>query len=170
MSTRSPTSLLRWLLLWRFKGRSSTWWASRATAKKHTIAHTAAHQSWTEACLRTSWSDETKLGLFGDMVAAFIGKGRERPWTLSTVKHGGGGQAVGLFCCLVWVHGVTTKEDYVDIMNYNVKKSAASFRSLFQQDYDPKHASTLVQSVYTTWKWRLWRGPLRAQISVLLRY
>ena len=52
--------------------------------------------------------------------------------TVATVKHGGGSTMLwGCFAAsgtgnLIWVHFIMKKEDHVDILNDNVKKSASS--------------------------------------------
>lgn len=49
-----------------------------------------------------------------------------------TIKHGGGGIMLWAYSAAfgtgnsVWGHGVMNKEDYVDMLKYNVKKSSAS--------------------------------------------
>ena len=107
----------------------------------------------------TLWSDETKLELFGHMDAEYVwrkeGEAYKAKNTVPTVKHGGGN--IMLWGCfsssgtgnLVKVQGIMKKEDYISILEKNVKESAERLQLInnwkFQQDNDPKHTAKIVK-------------------------
>ena len=105
------------------------------------------------------WSDETKLELFGHMDAEYVWRKKGEAYkpknTVPTVKHGGGN--IMLWGCfsssgtgnLVKVQGIMKKEDYIRILEKNVKESAERLQLIndwkFQQDNDPKHTAKIVK-------------------------
>ena len=105
------------------------------------------------------WSDETKLELFGHMDAEYVWRKKGEAYkpknTVPTVKHGGGN--IMLWGCfsssgtgnLVKVQGIMKKEDYISILEKNVKESAERLQLInnwkFQQDNDPKHTAKIVK-------------------------
>ena len=80
------------------------------------------------------WSDETKLELFGHMDAAYVWRKKGEAYnpknTVPTVKHGGGN--IMLWGCfssqgtgnLVRVQGTMNKENYIQILDENLKEAA----------------------------------------------
>uniref|UniRef100_A0AAQ4S874 Transposase Tc1-like domain-containing protein n=1 Tax=Gasterosteus aculeatus aculeatus TaxID=481459 RepID=A0AAQ4S874_GASAC len=104
------------------------------------------------------WSDKTKMELFGHNAQQYVWRRKAEAFnpknTKSTVKHGGG--SIMLWGCfaangtsaLQRVNGIMKKEDYLQILQNNLKSSARRSglgRSwVFQQDNDPKHASKVV--------------------------
>lgn len=81
--------------------------------------------------------------------------GTEQIHIQSTVKHGGGSvmvwgcMAAGGVGELVFIDGVMKKEQYLEILRNNLKKSAENLnlsgRYYFQQDNDPKHTAEIVK-------------------------
>ncbi len=98
------------------------------------------------------WSDETKIELFGHNTQQYVWRRKGEAFnprnTMPTVKHGGG--SIMLWGCfaasgtgsLQKVNGIMKKEDYLQILQENLKPSARRLglgRSwVFQQDNDPK--------------------------------
>uniref|UniRef100_A0A3B1IFP7 Transposase Tc1-like domain-containing protein n=1 Tax=Astyanax mexicanus TaxID=7994 RepID=A0A3B1IFP7_ASTMX len=105
------------------------------------------------------WSDETKIELFGHNTQQYVWRRKGEAFnprnTMPTVKHGGG--SIMLWGCfaasgtgsLQKVNGIMKKEDYLQILQENLKPSARRLglgRSwVFQQDNDPKHTSKVVK-------------------------
>ena len=101
------------------------------------------------------WSDETKLELFGHMDAACVWRSKGEAYNpknmVPTVKHGGGN--IMLWGCfssrgtgnLVRIQGTMRKDDYIQILDENLKESAEKLELgnnwKFQQDNDPKHTA-----------------------------
>lgn len=107
------------------------------------------------------WSDETKLELFGHMDAEYVWRKKGEAYnpknTVPTVKHGGG--SIMLWGCfssqgtgnLVRVQGIMKKENYIQILDENLKESAENLQLgnnwKFQQDNDPKHTAKVVKKM-----------------------
>lgn len=105
------------------------------------------------------WSDETKLELFGHRDVAFVWRKKGEAFspknTVPTVKHGGGNIMLwGCFSAsgtgsLVKVEGIMRKEQYMKIMNENIRQSAEKLglglEWTYQQDNDPKHTAKIVK-------------------------
>jgi len=105
------------------------------------------------------WSDETKMELFGHRDVAFVWRKKGEAFnpknTVPTVKHGGGNIMLwGCFAAsgpgnLVKVEGIMKKEQYIEILQENVKQSARKLslrrKWVYQQDNDPKHTAKAVQ-------------------------
>uniref|UniRef100_A0A8C6KMD7 Tc1-like transposase DDE domain-containing protein n=1 Tax=Nothobranchius furzeri TaxID=105023 RepID=A0A8C6KMD7_NOTFU len=105
------------------------------------------------------WSDETKIELFGHNAQQYVWRRKGEAFnpknTMPTVKHGGGNIMLwGCFAAngtgaLQRVNGIMKKEDYLHILQHNLKSSARRLglgRSwVFQQDNDPKHTSKVVK-------------------------
>lgn len=105
------------------------------------------------------WSDETKLELFGHMDTQYVWRKKGEAYrpknTVPTVKYGGG--SIMLWGCfsssgtgnLVKVQGIMKKEDYIRILDENVKESAEKLKLgqnwMYQQDNDPKHTAKVVK-------------------------
>ena len=108
------------------------------------------------------WSDETKLELFGHMDAEYVWRRKGEAYkpknTMPTIKHGGGN--IMLWGCfsssgtgnLVKVQGIMKKEDYIRILDKNVKESAERLQLSndwkFQQDNDPKDTAKTVKKKF----------------------
>ena len=108
------------------------------------------------------WSDETKLELFGHMDAEYVWRKKGEAYkpknTVSTVKHGGAN--IMLWGCfsssgtgnLINVQGSMRKEDYIRILDENVKESAQKLQLghnwKYQQDNDPKHTTKVVKKCF----------------------
>ncbi|KAK3536481.1 hypothetical protein QTP86_013806 [Hemibagrus guttatus] len=106
--------------------------------------------------------DETKIELFGHSDVAFIwhkkGEGSlafNPKNTIPTVKHGGGNLMFwGCFSAggpgnLITVNGTMKKEQYITILNNNIRQSAEKLglghQWTFQHDNDPKHTAKVVK-------------------------
>ena len=110
---------------------------------------------------RVLWSDETKIELFGQNDVKKIWRKKGEAFlpknTVPTVKHGGGSMMFwGCFSSsgtgnLVAIDGIMRSDDYIRILDENLKPSALSLglgrRWAFQHDNDPKHTSKAT----TTW-------------------
>ena len=104
------------------------------------------------------WSDETKMELFGHNDQQYVWREKGEAFkpknTIPTVKHGGGSIILwGCFAAtgpgaLYKIDGTMKKEDYLEILQGNLKQSARKLnlgrRWTFQHDNDPKHTSKLV--------------------------
>ncbi|KAK3552729.1 hypothetical protein QTP86_021114 [Hemibagrus guttatus] len=96
------------------------------------------------------WSDETKIELFVHNDVAFNPK-----ITIPTVKHGGGNLMFwGCFSAggpgnLITVNSTMKKEQYIKILNNNIRQSAEKLglghQWTFQHDNDPKHTAKVVK-------------------------
>ncbi|KAI4895152.1 hypothetical protein NFI96_027349 [Prochilodus magdalenae] len=105
------------------------------------------------------WSNETKIKLFGhnDVCTIWCKKGEafNPKNTIPTVKHGGGNLMFwGCFSAngpgnLLAVNGTMKKEQYIKILNNNIRQSAEKLglgnRWTFQHDNDPKHTAKVVK-------------------------
>ncbi|KAK3518577.1 hypothetical protein QTP70_004094 [Hemibagrus guttatus] len=131
------------------------------------IRHTKAHLAFANAYLDKEedfwssvlWSDETKIELFGHNDVAFIlckkGEAFNPKNTIPTVKHGGGNLMFwGCFLAggpgnLITVNGTMKKEQYIKILNNNIRQSAEKLglghQWTFQHDNDPKHTAKVVK-------------------------
>lgn len=105
------------------------------------------------------WSDETKIELFGHRDVAFIWRKKGEAYkpknTVPTVKCGGG--SIMLWGCfsangpgnLVKVDGIMRKEQYIQILEENIKQAAENLNLgehwTYQQDNDPKHTAKVVK-------------------------
>ncbi|KAK3517093.1 hypothetical protein QTP86_004153, partial [Hemibagrus guttatus] len=105
------------------------------------------------------WSDETKIKLFGHNDVAFIwhkkGEAFNPKNTIPSVKHGGGNLMFwGCFSAggpgnLITVNGTMKKEQYIKILNNNIRQSAEKLglghQWTFQHDNDPNHTAKVVK-------------------------
>ncbi|KAI4898031.1 hypothetical protein NFI96_003273 [Prochilodus magdalenae] len=105
------------------------------------------------------WSDETKIELFGHNDVCTIWRKKGEAFnpknTIPTVKHGGGNLMFwGCFSAngpgnLIAVNGTMKKEQYIKILNNNIRQSAEKLglgnRWTFQHDNDPKHTAKVVK-------------------------
>ena len=129
----------------------------------HKPCHVAARLNFTKAHLdkeegfwnKVLWSDETKIELFGHNDVKRIWRKKGEAFlpknTVPTVKHGGGSMMFwGCFSSsgtgkLVAIEGLMKSDDYITILEENLKTSARSLglgrRWFFQHDNDPKHKS-----------------------------
>ena len=105
------------------------------------------------------WSDETKMELFGHRDVAFVWRKKCEAYnpknTVPTIKHGGG--SIMLWGCfsasgpgnLVKVDGIMKKEQYIKILEENIKQSTEKLHLgehwTYQQDNDPKHTAKSVK-------------------------
>lgn len=105
------------------------------------------------------WSDETKIELFGSRDVSFVWRKKGQAFnpknTVPTVKYGGGNRMFwGCFSAngtgkLVTVDGIMRQDQYIKILNENLKPSAEALSLgtnwVFQQDNDPKHTAKSVK-------------------------
>ncbi|KAI4900894.1 hypothetical protein NFI96_031877, partial [Prochilodus magdalenae] len=105
------------------------------------------------------WSDETKIELFGHNDVCTIWRKKGEAFnpknTIPTVKHGGGNLMFwGCFSAngpgnLIAVNGTMKKEQYIKILNNNIRQSAEKLglgnRWTFQHVNDPKHTAKVVK-------------------------
>lgn len=105
------------------------------------------------------WSDESKFNIYKSdgriLVWRKEGTELQQKHIQRTVKHGGG--SVMVWGCmaasgvgeLVFIDGIMKKEQYLDILRNNLKKSAEKLNLsdsyYFQQDNDPKHTAEMVR-------------------------
>ncbi|KAK3562641.1 hypothetical protein QTP86_003380 [Hemibagrus guttatus] len=131
------------------------------------IRHTKARLAFANAHLDKEedfwssvlWSDETKIELFGHNDVAFIWRKKGEAFNpknpIPTVKHGGGNLMFwGCFSAggpgnLITVNGSMKKEQYIKILNNNIRQSAEKLglgqQWTFQHDNDPKHTAKVVK-------------------------
>ncbi|KAK3560358.1 hypothetical protein QTP86_006443 [Hemibagrus guttatus] len=131
------------------------------------IRHTKARLAFANAHLDKEedfwssvlWSNKTKIELFGHNDVAFIwgkkGEAFNPKNTIPTVKHGGGNLMFwGCFSAggpgnLIKVNGTMKKEQYIKILNNNIRQSAEKLglghQWTFQHDNDPKHTAKVVK-------------------------
>ncbi|KAK3522379.1 hypothetical protein QTP86_007959 [Hemibagrus guttatus] len=131
------------------------------------IRHIKAHLTFANAHLDKEedfwssvlWSDETKIELFGHNDVAFIWRKKGEAFnpknTIPTVKHGGGNLMFwGCFSAggpgnLITVNSTMKKEQYIKILNNNIRQSAEKLglghQWTFQHDNDPKHTARVVK-------------------------
>ncbi|KAK3558929.1 hypothetical protein QTP86_000006 [Hemibagrus guttatus] len=131
------------------------------------IRHTKARLAFANAHLDREedfwssvlWSDETKIESFGHNDVAYICRKKGEAFnprnTISTVKHGGGNLMFwGCFLAggpgnLITVNSTMKKEQYIKILNNNIRQSAEKLglgnQWTFHHDNDPKHTAKVVK-------------------------
>ncbi|KAL0182169.1 hypothetical protein M9458_021544, partial [Cirrhinus mrigala] len=77
------------------------------------------------------WSYETKIELFGHSDVAKKGEAFNPKNTIPTVKHGGGN------LILITVNGTVKKEQYIKILNNNIRQSAEKLGLGHHPDLNP---------------------------------
>ena len=105
------------------------------------------------------WSDESKFKLFGSDGKVVVWRSSKEEFepegTISTVKHGGGGNVKCWACfsssgvgSLIFIDGNMTGTSYREILENNLLKSVEklgiSHGWIFQHDNDPKHRAAIV--------------------------